>query len=269
MKYKNLEDFLAKLKLPYQSFGIKGSDLSTIKSYEYEKYDCEIALLHKCSDKGDGLNPLLCKTFKQVFSKEYLELHHPIYNHVLSRAVLSFSNSLVANGENYNRFIFFIDEKNRYPWILINENMFARIIITQEGLLISKDLLRDSKFAKWILWLCLEELPKIARDLEPQRMAYCDQKFAISLANSRPQHFFLNDLYWFYYLGLDECSVLQTPMFFKGNKIKNIIKSTDRIDVRPSLLVYDDHANFLKNEIVALMDNDIPAWAGGGQICIA
>lgn len=269
---KNIENFLSKLKHPHRSFGIKGLDLSTCKAYPYEEYDCEIALLHQCSFERDIDNLQLSQTFKAIFAKEYLELHHPIYTNVLTRAVLSLNNSLIQNGRLYNSFVFFIDEDNSYPWILVNENMFARVIITPENLFLAKDLFGIQDFAKWILWAALAEIPKIARKLKAEDLKFRDKKFAIHLGNSRPYHFFGDDLYWFYKLGLQDCNVLKTPMFFKTSEIKNIVEE-ERLGIRPALCV----AN-LCNTQIDLSQNIIVAQAlaskelliGGGQKkCIA
>lgn len=266
-----IQQFLDKLKAPNKSFGIKGLDLSTCKAYPYEEYTCEIALLHQCAFEGDRDNARLSQTFKEIFAKEYLELHHPIHTDILTRAVLSFNNSLVQNGGGYNSFVFFIDKSNQYPWILVNENMFARILITPENLFLAKDLFGVQNFAKWILWAALAEIPKIARNLRAEDLEFRNKKFAINLGIARPHHFFRDDLYWFYKLNLQDCSVLNTPIFFKTKEIKNIIDD-DRLGIRPALLCnsayFDMQVNALENIIVSQsLANNV---GGGGQKkCIA
>ena len=249
-----IQQFLDTLKSPNKSFGIKGLDLSTCKAYPYEEYSCEIALLHQCSFEGDRDNVRLSQTFKEIFAKEYLELTHPIHTHILTRAVLGFNNPLVQNGGGYNSFVFFIDKDNQYPWILVNENMFARILITPENLFLAKDLFGVQDFAKWILWAALAEIPKIARNLKAEDLKFCDKKFAINLGITRPYHFFRDDLYWFYKLNLQDCNVLNTPMFFKTKEIKNIIED-DRLGIRPALLCspayFEMQINTLENIIVS------------------
>ncbi len=270
----SIENFLSKLKSPHRSFGIKGLDLSTCKAYPYEEYDCEIALLHQCSFERDIDNPQLRQTFKEIFAKEYLELHHPIHTDVLTRAVLSINNKLIQNGGNYNSFVFFIDEDNMYPWILVNENMFARLIITLENLFLARDLFGIPNFTKWILWATLTEIPKIARSIKAEDLKFCDKKFAINLAIGRPYHFFKDDLYWFYKLNLQDCNVLKTPMFFKAEEIKNIVEE-ERIGIRPALLCnsdnFDTQINLSRNIIVAqaLASKELLIGGGGQKRCIA
>lgn len=267
---ENIENFLSKLKSPHRSFGIKGLDLSTCKAYPYEKYDCEIALLHQCSFERDTNNPQLKQTFKEIFAKEYLELHHPIYTNILTRAVLSINNKIVQNAGGYNSFVFFIDENNQYPWILVNENMFARAVITPENLFLAKDLFGIQNFAKWILWAALAEIPKIARNLKSEDLEFRNKKFAINLGIARPYHFFRDDLYWFYKLNLQDCNVLNTPMFFKTKEMKNIVEE-ERLGIRPALLCdvasFDAQIDLSKNIIVAqaLASKELLIGGGGGR----
>ena len=270
MTLNSIENFLSKLKHPHNSFGIKGLYLSTCKAYPYEEYDCEIALLHQCSFERDIDNPQLKQTFKKIFAREYLELHHPIHTNVLTRAVLSIDNHQVKkqNGSRYNSFVFFIDENNSYPWILVNENMFARIIITAENLFLAKDLFGIQNFAKWILWAALTEIPKIAQNLKAEDLKFCDKKFAINLGIKRPYHFFKDDLYWFYKLGLQDCNVLETPMFFKTKEIKNIVEK-ERLGIRPALLCnadnFDTQINLSENIVItqALASKELLIGGGG------
>ena len=265
-----IQQFLDKLKTPNKSFGIKGLDLSTCKAYPYEKYSCEIALLHQCSFEGDRDNVRLSQTFQEIFAKEYLELTHPIHTHILTRAVLGFNNPLVQNGGGYNSFVFFIDESNQYPWILVNENMFARILITPENLFLAKDLFGVQDFAKWILWAALAEIPKIARNLKAEDLKFCNKKFAINLGITRPYHFFRDDLYWFYKLNLQDCNVLNTPMFFKTKEMKNIVQE-ERLGIRPALLCnadsFDSQIDLSKNIIVAqaLASKELLIGGGGAK----
>lgn len=269
MMLENIENFLSKLKSPNKSFGIKGLDLSTCKAYPYEEYSCEIALLHQCSFEGDKDNVRLSQTFKEIFAKEYLELTHPIHTHILTRAVLSFNNPLVQNGGGYNSFVFFIDESNQYPWILVNENMFARILITPENLFLAKDLFKAQDFAKWILWATLAEIPKIAQNLKAEDLKFCNRKFAINLGNTRPHHFFLDDLWWFYQLNLEKCKVMRTPMFFKGKKVQNFVDEESRLAIRPSLIIGSKKIDFLHNELLDLLTINANNGGGGQKKCIA
>ncbi|MFR4544777.1 MAG: hypothetical protein ACLT4W_05415 [Campylobacter upsaliensis] len=66
---REIEKFLEILKDPQKHFGINVHDLSTCKAYEYEKYDCEIALLHKCHLENDPDNEKLLSTFRDIFLK--------------------------------------------------------------------------------------------------------------------------------------------------------------------------------------------------------
>ncbi|MCM1225466.1 MAG: hypothetical protein NC548_64580, partial [Lachnospiraceae bacterium] len=253
MRLKKLEKFLEFVQTPNKSFGIKGLDLNTCKAYEYETYDCEIALLHKCESENKPNDTRLKEIFKEAFSQKFFELHHPIHNHIKTRAVLSLNNTLVTNGLEYNKFIFFADSANQYPWILIQENALARILITQEGLFISKALKNgDQDFSKWILWLALAELPKIAKNLKVEDISFANREFAISLANPRPYHFFLEDLYWFYKLDLKMCKVANTPAFYKP-KLTNLTQA--KLTMRPSLLVSNKTIDFLGDEISHIIAN--------------
>lgn len=148
--------------------------------------------------------------------------------------------------------------------------MFARILITPENLFLAKDLFGVQDFTKWILWAALTEIPKIARNLKAEDLKFCDKKFAINLGIARPYHFFRDDLYWFYKLGLQDCNVLKTPMFFKTKEMKNIVQE-ERLGIRPALLCnadsFDSQIDLSKNIIVAqaLASKELLIGGGGAE----
>lgn len=91
---------------------------------------------------------------------------------------------------------------------------------------------------------------------------------------ARPYHFFRDDLYWFYKLGLQDCNVLKTPMFFKTKEMKNIVQE-ERLGIRPALLCnadsFDSQIDLSKNIIVAqaLASKELLIGGGGQKKCIA
>lgn len=226
-----IKEFLTKLQNLHKNYDIKGF---TIPSYEFDKYNNEISLLHSCIFHHDYENEKLQQVFQKIFQKEYLELLHPTLN-IPTRAVFTIDNTL-CQYKNYNRFIFFIDKKNQNPWLLVQENLFAYIIITKNELLGLKALNEPlSVHYKWILWLCFERLPQLAQIINPKELLFREKKIALSFENPRPYHYFSDDLFWFHKLDLKQSSILNTPMFFKSSLMTNFINEENRLKIRPSL----------------------------------
>ncbi|MCX2683299.1 hypothetical protein OQH60_05725 [Campylobacter sp. MIT 21-1685] len=262
MNLTSIELFLSKLKHLHKSYGIKGLK---VQSYEYTDYDNEISLLHCCIDKTDIENEKLKTTFKTLFEKEYFELLHPTLN-IPTRAVFSCDNEL-CGFKDYNKILFFIDENNEHPWLLVQENVFAYILITQDEFLGLKYLNEPlTEHYKWILWLCLSNLPKIVQNITAKDLVYQDRKFALSFANPRPYHYFMDDLLWYERLYLQNALVLDEPMFLKHPAMK-CIQDTSRLKIRPALFISRSN-DFLETQITSFQQTGFKTllnteWGGG------
>ncbi|EAJ5080115.1 hypothetical protein CYI56_08260, partial [Campylobacter upsaliensis] len=250
---REIENFLEILKDPQKHFGINVHDLSTCKAYEYEKYDCEIALLHKCHLENDPDNEKLLSTFRDIFSKDYLELRHPFHNDVVTRAVLSIEAYPTQS------FVFFIDENNQYPWILYHMESFVLFFITPKNIFTRKNFLRG-----WYpisLFNNALNISKFIAQLKTKDLEFKDKKFGINFNIDRPCHTF-SDFNWFNKLHLQNCKVINSPMFFKTNTMTNFIDDDDIVKIRPGLIDYDFHIK--NNFIQEYIDEALEAHGGGG-----
>ncbi|WP_270990717.1 hypothetical protein [Campylobacter upsaliensis] len=253
---KEIEKFLEILKDPHKHFGINVHDLSTCKAYEYEKYDCEIALLHKCHFENDPDNEKLLSTFKDVFSKDYLELRHPFYNDVVTRAVLNVTRP-------WSPSIYFIDENNQYPWIIYNWDSIGLMFITPKNVFFSQKILLSKESTENFLNHALS-ISKTITKLKIKDLKFKNKKFGIDLGLLRPYHAFY-DFNWFNKLHLQNCKVINNPMFFKTNTMTNLVDDNDLVSIRPPLLDFC-FRNFEtgKNYVEDYIDEAIEAHGGGG-----
>lgn len=249
---REIEKFLEILKDPQKHFGINVHDLSTCKAYEYEKYDCEIALLHKCHFENDPDNEKLLSTFKDVFSKDYLELRHPFHNDVVTRAVFNITRP-------WSPSLFLIDENNKYPWIIYNWDLIGLMFITPKNVFFSKRFLLSEGSTKQFLNHALH-IAKVIQELKLKDLKFQDKKFGIDLGLLRPWHAFY-DFNWFNKLNLQDCRVIDNPMFFKSKNMTNLVNG-NLVSIRPSLL---DICNFhtQKNYVTNYINEALEAHGGG------
>ncbi|AJC87300.1 hypothetical protein [Campylobacter insulaenigrae] len=111
---KKIEEFLDRLKGGESNFARK--------SYEVDKYDCEISNIVK-QFHTDAILQIICNFWNKQQAKNYFEVNHPIYNNILTKAVFS-----ITNGEG--NYIFFIDQTNMYPWVMFQAgDIFNKIIV--------------------------------------------------------------------------------------------------------------------------------------------
>ncbi|ECP7611368.1 alpha-2,3-sialyltransferase, partial [Campylobacter jejuni] len=99
---REIQEFIEKLKDWKNNF--------SIQDYDYAKYNCEVADIAKWQ-KENNVNELI-NFWNEKIKEDYFELKHPIYNDVVTRAVYN------VNADNFNNWVFFIDEKNKYPFCI-------------------------------------------------------------------------------------------------------------------------------------------------------
>ena len=157
-----------------------------VKDYEYTKYHCEIAQIYQESANGHHTQECL-ETWKDIYSKEYFELHHPVYNHIQTRVIANFLHP------NFHlNYIFFADKSMKYLWLSLQIHGICDCFITQEAVYLMPvpviQFWRNS-----VLGRIKQVLPLIGNT----KIYYQDITFNICFDNIRPFHFFGDDIFWF------------------------------------------------------------------------
>ncbi|EOH0063700.1 hypothetical protein ACLJ5Q_000855, partial [Campylobacter jejuni] len=203
-------DFLQKLKDWQNNF--------KIENYNYNNYECEIADFFKFSitkqKYENSKNPdfklkisdfegseQFVLSWRKKFSQEYFELQHPIYNNIKTRAICDFPADI--NNKRFGSYILFVDEFEKYPWIVLQVYEFFQLLITQEGIYhspLSSDWEKND-----INVYTLRDLNSSATYcLENKNIKYSNTKFGWKLDKCRPGHYFMEDLASLYELNIQK-----------------------------------------------------------------
>ncbi|EAJ3901448.1 alpha-2,3-sialyltransferase [Campylobacter jejuni] len=164
---REIQEFIEKLKDWKNNF--------SIQDYDYTKYNCEVADIAKWQ-KENNVNELI-NFWNEKIKEDYFELKHPLYNKILTRAVFS------CNVHNFFNWVFFIDIKNKNPFLLGQVNSCINFILVKNSIIIldegwsnlyigAIDHARD-----FICGSCLD-------------LKYKGIGFGFTLQNTRPAHFF-------------------------------------------------------------------------------
>ncbi|EPM8636505.1 hypothetical protein ACTR6S_001611 [Campylobacter jejuni] len=164
---REIQEFIEKLKDWKNNF--------SIQDYDYAKYNCEVADIAKWQ-KENNVNELI-NFWNEKIKEDYFELKHPLYNKILTRAVFS------CNIHNFFNWVFFIDIKNKNPFLLGQVNSCINFILVKNSIIIldegwsnlyigAIDHARD-----FICGSCLD-------------LKYKGIGFGFTLQNTRPAHFF-------------------------------------------------------------------------------
>lgn len=188
----------------------KWSDNFKIEDYKYDEYQCEISDFFKYSISKvkyeNSKNPdfkLKINNFegseqfilfwRKKFSQEYFELQHPIHNNIKTKAICNFPADI--NNRRFGNYILFVDEDNKYPWIVLQVYEFFQLLITQEGIYHSP--LSFEWFRKDANGGICGRLPRTINFHYNEilnNFFYKDIKFAWRLDKFRPFHYFVECL---------------------------------------------------------------------------
>ncbi|EGK8048432.1 hypothetical protein IO386_000602 [Campylobacter lari] len=205
---KEIKVFLDKLQLWDKYF--------QITDYQYDKYDCEISDFFKMSlevqkDKLDFSE--LLEYWRNIFSKDYFELHHPIYNNIKTRAIKNFFAP--TQYPRFSNYIFFVDENNKHPWILCQVYDFFQFLVTEKGIFsnpisnktMAKESIRD-----------IERLPLAIKEfIILDDLFYKNIKFGWLLRKNRPAHHFYEDIPSYYALDIKKPVYKENSFFTPKN----------------------------------------------------
>lgn len=207
---KNIKIFLDKLQSWNEHF--------KITDYQYDKYNCEISDFFKMSleiqenklDFGE-----LLEYWRNIFSKDYFELYHPIYNNIKTRAIKNFFAP--KKHPRFSNYVFFIDENNQHPWILCQVYDFFQFLITEEGIFsnpISHKIMAEESVRD------IERLPLAIEDyLSFEELFYKNIRFGWLLRKNRPAHHFYEDIPSYYILDVKKPIYNKESFFTPENSV--------------------------------------------------
>ncbi|MBR2917696.1 MAG: hypothetical protein IKC25_03030, partial [Campylobacter sp.] len=214
-----------------------------VQKYDITKYNCELV------DLSADIKTMT-NTFTEVFSKEYFELKHPIYNNVLTRAV----DSKFSYGRSRICYIFFIDKENKFPWISCGIYGLGELIITDKGFFSIIDGVcgfSQNIHHKWLKYICANDLYKILLNYPYENYFFKQIKFGIHLANNRPYHHFYDSLSWIYLLNIKNKKCFNKSFFIprKHNmELINDSKDTKLVFIDPKLRhLYTKHTEYVRD----------------------
>ncbi|WP_293652097.1 hypothetical protein, partial [uncultured Campylobacter sp.] len=167
----NLLFTLKNIKNNYQEFNYV--DYALNKGELYKIYQAQIN-----RDKEFFIN-----FWKYKIKNKYFELEYPFDSDILTQAI----DSIKAG--DIGRAIFMTDKLNQYPWILIQFTHMANAIITNKGVYVLANPWLNS-VKNHIMDVIEYYINKIEKNL----IFFKNIEFGFSLHNTRPAHFFFDNL---------------------------------------------------------------------------
>ncbi|EOJ0286809.1 hypothetical protein ACMZVA_000606 [Campylobacter jejuni] len=200
-----------------------------IQDYNYSEYNCEIANLMKWQNDNDE-NKIIDFWNKQLKNK-YFQIRHPLYNHIILRAVFSCFNNFLHNA------IFFIDKNNTHPLIWIQFSHAVNCILVENYFLRIKEPWGDNATLSSVD-LLKNDIVKI----QLKDLIYQDKIWGFTATASRPLHYFFDCFPVLYKLNLDK---IYEKGFFIPKKFKKMNK-TNEVLFYPSTISISKPDLFLK-----------------------
>ncbi|WP_273213745.1 hypothetical protein [Helicobacter rodentium] len=155
---------------------LKNIALETIE-YGQIQTDCEISKILCLIQKDKDAYAEYCSTlYANCMDNQYFTLKHPLYANITCYAVYSFSDS-------FRHILFMIDKHNKYPFIVVQLHHIFDLILLPNGLIPFPFMPSYLK----------NDIPFIAShfcSIDSQLLEFCHKKFAFSLMQARPFHYF-------------------------------------------------------------------------------
>ncbi|MCV3383725.1 hypothetical protein L8T82_07705, partial [Campylobacter sp. IFREMER_LSEM_CL292] len=212
---------------------INGENLFKVLPYETTGKNTEVEKLYGYI-KNIDLDSIV-EFWKAQDKRKFLELQHPLYDNIITRAVFS----------KYGH-IFFIDKNNRHPWLLWQRvNVIDCILV-------------DNKI--YTFPLCPQHSIdfEIFNTVEIDKLLFQDIPFYFCLGSSNAYwHFFFEEIANLYAIfpqkGIVEVS---DKLLFSPKKIFKI-NSKNNIAVNPRIISSSTLINYKKNDIFCNMGREI------------
>ena len=200
-KTKEIADFVKSLK--------DLDDKPKTIHYDYSKYNCEIAEFVEAQVEFDVEKCL--EFYRKQENNQFFEIKHPIYNDIKTRAI--YSSIKEAQAIQYE-FLFFIDQNNQYPWILLSSIDSPTYAITSDGIFHITHIETLGVFRLNFIknWIC-----EILENIE---LFFKDITWGYNLQDPFPLHYFYENLCYFYLLKTNK-NIADTPSFFIPKKYVN------------------------------------------------
>ncbi|OCR12716.1 hypothetical protein BA919_08515 [Helicobacter pullorum] len=189
-----IEKFLQRCRMGQSAF--------KILPYDKESDDTEIGRICSYMKKCDYKS--IIDFWKIKDKNKYLELQHPLYENIITRAVFSMAGC-----------IFFIDKNNKHPWVLFQaKNIIDRILV--------EDRMYTFPFCSVVMINF-----NIFNNLDIRNLMYRDVEFYFCLGGAVFWHFFYEELIWIYQISPRRLFCLETSYFIPLYYQKKIIKNNE------------------------------------------
>ncbi|HEB9338633.1 TPA: hypothetical protein RZK48_001641, partial [Campylobacter coli] len=239
----------------------KWPDNFKIEDYKYDEYQCEISdffkysvfkLKYKNSKNPDSKLEIsafnddeqFIRLWRNVFQNQYFELLHPIHNNIKTRAICNFPADI--NNKRFGNYILFIDEYNKYPWIVLQVYEFFQLIITMDGIYQSP---LSSKWEKSDINVCTLRDLKLSVEycIKKKKIEYGNIQFGWKLDKCRPGHYFMEDLASLYALNISKNMVCDKSFYIP----QKLIQSTDleQVGIYPNIFSHTFLHDILKEKM--------------------
>ncbi|MFG5086316.1 hypothetical protein O8I31_00620 [Campylobacter lari] len=177
--------------------------LNNIKFFNINDVDINNDTLRLIRDLQEVKYINLIYFVKKKLKEEDFCLFHPIYN-IKTKALCSFYDNGIEN------IILMSDDKNIYPWIIIQQNSFINYIITKDTMYSIFNHWNTNVFAN------ISKLKQIVQS----------KNFTFVLSNCRPYHYFMHQ--YFHYLVFKNSKLLQRRIrfinaYYTSNKLEKYI----------------------------------------------
>lgn len=179
-----------------------GGDPLSFKSavYDFSKYNCEIS--HIIQAYKENNIQFFINFWEEKSNFPYFELKHPLYNNIITRAIFN----TYINGAN---FVFMIDKSNEYCWIFAQSQSLIDVIMVEDY------IFHISRVSSTNVFPVVNKLG----DINLNEIYFKDIQFDFSLSQSRPYHYFFDQLRYFYSIKNPKTVFKDSSFFIPSNVI--------------------------------------------------
>ena len=174
-----IEKFLQRCRMGQSAF--------KILPYDKESDDTEIGRICSYMKKCDYKS--IIDFWKIKDKNKYLELQHPLYENIITRAVFSMAGC-----------IFFIDKNNKHPWVLFQQRNIIDYILVEDRMYSFPGYFSAIHF-------------NIFNNLDIRNLMYRDVEFYFCLGGAVFWHFFYEQLIWIYQINPRRLFCTETSYF--------------------------------------------------------
>lgn len=205
---REIESFLSKLEDWKENFAAQDLDAQG---------DDELSQI-VAMQRGKDVDGLL-KVWERKLEQDYFELPHPEYKDIKTRAVHSARHGMA----NY---VFMNDTTSNYPWVFGQCVNFIDIVITTDAIY-NTSLFNNHTFEPSIHKL--SEIPS-------SKLEYKSCDFGLWLSQTRPYHFFNDQLKFFLHFSSRKDVCFKNAFFSLGHSEENVSQPDDGVFLFPTVV---------------------------------